>query len=70
MGNSCGNCCQIIDIKPNSPASNCGLTPFVDFLITSPEEFPDLVERNIHLAITIPIYNIFSKCTREITLIP
>jgi C-terminal processing protease CtpA/Prc len=65
---------RVLGVQPNSPASNCGLVSFFDFIITAngiplkalDTTFIDVIKASEDITLTLTIYNTKSNTTREV----
>jgi hypothetical protein len=69
---------RVLGVQPHSPASDCGLVSFFDFIIaangiplrTLDTTFIDLIKASEDLILPLTVYNWKSRTTREVSLIP
>mmetsp|Transcript_1779 Transcript_1779/g.2795 ORF Transcript_1779/g.2795 Transcript_1779/m.2795 type:complete len:263 (+) Transcript_1779:119-907(+) len=69
---------RVLGVQPNSPASNCGLVSFFDFIVaangvplrTMDTTFIDLIKASEDVMLPLTVYNWKSQSTREVSLTP
>lgn len=69
---------RVLGVQPHSPASDCGLVSFFDFIIaangvplrTLDTTFIDLIKASEDIILPLTVYNWKSNTTREVSLIP
>ena len=69
---------RVLGVQPNSPASNCGLVSFFDFIVAA-NEVPlrtldttliDLIKASEDVLLPLTVYNWKSNTTRQVALTP
>lgn len=69
---------RVLGVQPNSPASNCGLVSFFDFIVAANEvplrtldtTFIDLIKASEDVILPLTVYNWKSNTTRQVALTP
>lgn len=68
---------RVIDVNPNSPASEAGLMSYLDFIVSinglklQPDNtFSSIISKSLECRVFLKVYNIISSETREVVVVP
>ena len=66
---------RVLSVRPNSPAAKANLQPYLDYILYNPEMndnvlFSEFLFKNLTKPLTLSVYNLASRETRDVTMMP